>query len=219
MGQRGSVPPLVIMGVSGTGKTVVGRQVARALGRPFVDSDDLHSPANKAKMHAGIPLSDEDRAPWLSVVAARLASDPAPLIACSALKRSYRDLLRATAPRTVFVHLSGDRDVIAGHLNRRSHEFMSPELLDSQLATLEPLAADEAHLTIAIDAPIQAVCQTILEQLPAVFEDFENMTNAALPDIDARPPGPRRSEHRTTAPRTTEPIPTTDTTSRKRNHD
>lgn len=168
MVQRGSVPPLVIMGVSGTGKTVVGRWVARTLNRAFVDSDDLHSPANKAKMRAGIPLTDGDRAPWLSVVATELASEPAPLIACSALKRSYRDLLRATAPRTVFIHLSGDRDVIADHLNQRSHEFMSPALLDSQLATLEPLAEDEAHLTVAIDAPIPAVCRTILEQLPTI---------------------------------------------------
>ena len=139
-----TLPPLVIMGVSGTGKTVVGRQVAEALGVAFIDGDDLHTPENKAKMAAGIPLTDADRMPWLAAIATELSRRPAPLIACSALRRRYRDRLRIDAPSTFFIHLDGPRAVIADHLARRAHEFMSPTLLDSQLATLEALTPDEA---------------------------------------------------------------------------
>ncbi|WP_166973128.1 gluconokinase [Brevibacterium atlanticum] len=165
MGQRPSSSPLVIMGVSGTGKTVLGAQVAQALDRRFVDADDLHSAANKAKMASGTPLDDDDRAPWLAAVAAEAGRTPAPVIACSALKRSYRDLLRRAAPGLVFIHLDGPREVIAGHLARRDHEFMSPDLLDSQLATLEPLTGDEAHSVVDVDQTIPAVLDAILVEL------------------------------------------------------
>lgn len=165
MGQRPSSSPLVIMGVSGTGKTVLGAQVAQALERPFVDADDLHSAANKAKMASGTPLDDDDRAPWLDSVAAEAGREPAPVIACSALKRSYRDLLRKAAPDLVFIHLDGPRDVIADHLARRDHEFMSPDLLDSQLATLEPLAVEEAHAVVDVDQTIPAVLDAVLVAL------------------------------------------------------
>lgn len=165
MGQRPSPPPLVIMGVSGTGKTVLGAQVAQALDRRFVDADDLHSAANKAKMASGTPLDDDDRAPWLASVAAETGRAPAPIIACSALKRSYRDLLRRSAPDLVFIHLDGPREVIADHLARRDHEFMSPELLDSQLATLEPLAPEEAHAVVDVDRPILEVLNAILDRI------------------------------------------------------
>lgn len=165
MGHSPSLSPLVIMGVSGTGKTVLGAQVAQALDRRFVDADDLHSTANKAKMASGTPLDDDDRAPWLESVAAQAARAPAPVIACSALKRSYRDLLRTAAPDLAFIHLDGPREVIARHLARRDHEFMSPDLLDSQLATLEPLAPEEAHAIVDVDQPIPAVLNAILDQV------------------------------------------------------
>lgn len=161
-----TLPPLVIMGVSGTGKTVVGRQVAEALGVAFIDGDDLHTPENKAKMAAGIPLTDADRMPWLAAIATELSRRPAPLIACSALRRRYRDRLRIDAPNTFFIHLDGPRAVIADHLARRAHEFMSPTLLDSQLATLEALTPDEAHMVVSIEQSLPAVRQTILDLLP-----------------------------------------------------
>ncbi len=161
-----TLPPLVIMGVSGTGKTVVGQQVAEALGVTFIDGDDLHTPANKAKMAAGIPLTDTDRMPWLAAIATELSRLPAPLIACSALKRRYRDRLRIDAPATFFIHLDGPRAVIADHLARRAHEFMSPTLLDSQLSTLEALEPDEAHMVVSIEQSLPEVRQTILDLLP-----------------------------------------------------
>src|SRR5699024_3047904 len=105
MCQLTPLQPLLIMGVSGTGKIVIDAQVAQALDRRFVDADDLHPAANKSKMRSGVPLTDEDRAPWLDSVAAEAARAPAPVIACSALKRSYRDLLRKSAPELVFIHL------------------------------------------------------------------------------------------------------------------
>lgn len=182
-----SLPPLVIMGVSGTGKTAVGARVAADLGVTFIDGDDLHPSANKAKMHAGIPLDDADRIPWLESIATELSRVPAPLIACSALKRTYRDLLRTRAPRTFFIHLDGPRKVIAEHLARRSHEFMSPLLLDSQLATLEPLGEDEAHIVVSIEQPLSAVRRAVIASLRTAL--------AARP-AGTRPPEDRRDGSR-----------------------
>ncbi|WP_193071509.1 gluconokinase [Brevibacterium sp. FME17] len=160
------LPPLVIMGVSGTGKTLIGRRLAAELKLAFVDADDLHSPDNKAKMHAGVPLTDEDRWPWLRNVANELSATPPPVVACSALRRSYRDYLREQAPDTFFVHLTGDREIIVEHLARRSHEFMSPTLIDSQLETLEALTVEEAHFLAPINLSPAEVCRYIMERLP-----------------------------------------------------
>jgi gluconokinase len=135
---------IVAMGVSGAGKSTFGQALADRLDRPFIDADDLHPAANKAKMAAGLPLTDEDRAPWLEAVADAAAALPASVVACSALKRRYRDQLRRRDGSIVFVELDVDRDELARRLATRSHEFMSPTLLQSQLATLEPLAPDEA---------------------------------------------------------------------------
>ena len=132
---------VVVMGVSGSGKSTTGAALARKLGWPFVEGDDLHPPENVAKMAAGIPLADEDRWPWLDRIVAELrarskqSSDI--VLACSALKQRYRDRL-APAGNVRFVHLHGDRETIAARLAVRQHRYMPATLLDSQFATLEP---------------------------------------------------------------------------------
>lgn len=144
------VTVIVVMGVSGSGKTTVGTALAEALGVEYAEGDDFHSPANVAKMAAGIPLDDADREPWLDALAAWLAerSGRGGVVACSALKRVYRDRLRASAPHVFFLHL----DVPPGELRRRvaarRGHFMPPGLLASQLATLEPLDPDEYGRTV-----------------------------------------------------------------------
>ena len=143
-------PPVVVMGVSAVGKTTVGIALARLLRAEFVDADDLHPAASIAKMTAGIPLTDDDRIPWLGVVGRALR--PGTVTACSALKRSYRDLLRTEAPTTLFVHLEADPAWIAARAAERPAHFMPPSLLRSQLDTLEPLGWDEAGTTLVVDA-------------------------------------------------------------------
>ena len=145
-------PPLVVMGVSGVGKTTVGLELARRQNARFIDADDLHSPANIAKMSAGIPLVDDDRWPWLDLVGAALDAEPGVVVACSALRRVYRDRLRATAPATLFVHLAAAPERVAAQAEAREDHFMPPALLRSQIATLEPLGADEHGLTVTVDA-------------------------------------------------------------------
>jgi gluconokinase len=142
-------PSIIVMGVSGSGKSTVGALLATRLGLPFIDGDDLHPQANKQKMAAGIPLDDADRAPWLDTIAAALARAPV-VVACSALKRRYRDRLRANAPHVQFIYLAGLPDLLAQRLSTRSHEFMPPELLESQLAILEPPGSDENAFTVNI---------------------------------------------------------------------
>jgi carbohydrate kinase (thermoresistant glucokinase family) len=145
---------MVVMGVSGCGKTSVGEAIAEALAVQFVDGDDLHPEANKAKMGAGIPLDDEDRWPWLDKVGEVLAGADGAVVACSALKRMYRDRIRAAAPGTVFVHLNGTRELLWERMSARQNHFMPVSLLDSQLAILEPLQADEAGVTLDISASV-----------------------------------------------------------------
>ena len=137
----------VVMGVSGCGKTVIGTAFARALGVPFVEGDEFHPPENVKRMAAGIPLTDHDRAGWLTALAERLrvANDAGTglVMSCSALKRKYRDVLRVGAPDLRFVLVKGQRNLIAERLaNRRGH-YMPPSLLDSQIATLEEPSPDE----------------------------------------------------------------------------
>lgn len=145
-------PLLVLMGVSGSGKTTVGIALAAALGVPFRDADDLHPAANVAKMAAGHALTDDDRMPWLALVGAELAAAPDGLvIACSALKRMYREAILAAAPVTRFVLLEGSRELLESRVQHRHGHFMPASLLDSQLATLEPLAADEPGVTVSLD--------------------------------------------------------------------
>lgn len=142
---------VVVMGVSGCGKSTVGALLAERLGVPFVDGDGLHPAANVAKMSAGVPLTDEDRWPWLQAVGEAIADRPhGAVMACSALRRVYRDVIRRTAPGTVFVHLHGSRDLLAARMAARPGHFMPPSLLDSQLATLEPLEPDEVGVALDV---------------------------------------------------------------------
>lgn len=145
-------PQVVVMGVSGSGKSTVGEQVAELLGVPFVDGDALHPAANVAKMASGIPLTDEDRIPWLRAVGRALAeaSPEGGVVACSALKRSYRDLIRSEAPDVLFAELDGDRALLAARMAARPGHFMPVSLLDSQLATLEPLQPEEHGLRLDV---------------------------------------------------------------------
>lgn len=147
-----SVQHVVVMGVSGSGKSTVGELLARCIGGSFIDGDLLHPAANVAKMESGTPLNDEDRRPWLQAIGRQLADagDHALVIACSALKRSYRDIIRAADPRARFVHLHGPAELLAARLEKRRGHFMPSSLLDSQLAALEPLQPDEPGFTLDI---------------------------------------------------------------------
>lgn len=146
---------IVIMGVSGSGKTTIGHGLAAELQVPFVDGDDLHPAANVRKMAAGTPLTDEDRAPWLARVGEVLGSASGIVIACSALRRAYRDAIRARAPDAFFVQLDVDPAELQSRVQSRHHRYMPASLLASQLAALEPLGDDEAgvHVDAAGEAP------------------------------------------------------------------
>ena len=160
---------VTVMGVSGSGKTTVGAALAQRLRVPFEDADDLHPPANVAKMSAGIPLDDADRMPWLRAVGAWQVEHRVTggVMSCSALRRSYRDILREVAPEQVFVHLAGDRDVIARRVAGRPGHVMPAALVDSQFATLEPLEPDERGVTLDIDQPIDALVDACVAALGA----------------------------------------------------
>jgi gluconokinase len=160
---------IVIMGVSGCGKSSVGAGLSDRLGIPYRDGDDLHPAANVDKMRAGLALTDADRWPWLDRVAQVLATDAPVIVGCSALRRAYRDRLRAGAGGPVlFVHLSGSRALIAGRMAARKGHYMPDSLLDSQFAALEApdnsLGPDSA-LTLDIDAPLPALIDTIATHL------------------------------------------------------
>ena len=149
------------MGVSGSGKTTVARQLAERLGWSFAEADEFHPPQNVAKMASGVPLDDADRWPWLADLRdwldARAAAGQDVVLTFSALKRAYRDVLRSAAPRVRFVHLSADRAVLAERMGLRSGHYMPASLLDSQLAALEPLADDEDGVVVDVDAPVPEV--------------------------------------------------------------
>jgi carbohydrate kinase (thermoresistant glucokinase family) len=152
------------MGVSGSGKTTVGAALADALGLRFVDGDALHPAANVAKMAAGIPLDDADRAPWLDAIGAVLATGPV-VVACSALKRAYRDRLRAAAPELQLVFLDGSRELLASRMAARPGHFMPASLLDSQLATLERPDPDEYPVTVDVVAPVPEIVASLMKRI------------------------------------------------------
>lgn len=156
------------MGVSGSGKSTVGSALAARLGVPFVDGDDLHPAANVDRMRAGVPLTDEDRGPWLDAVGSWLAAHPdGGVTACSALRRAYRDRLRVHAPAAWFVHLDGDPALVAERQAARRGHFMPASLQASQQATLEPLEADEAGIRVDVALPPEALVDRVLALLPA----------------------------------------------------
>lgn len=160
---------LVVMGVSGSGKSTVGAAIAQRLRVPFADADDLHPPENIAKMSAGIALDDHDRHPWLETIGEWLAAHDADggVVSCSALKRKYRDQLRHHAHRVQFLHLEGSPAVIAGRQAARPGHFMPSSLLASQFATLEPLAPDEHGLVIDVDQTVDLIVQEYVDRAVA----------------------------------------------------
>jgi carbohydrate kinase (thermoresistant glucokinase family) len=162
---------LVVMGVSGCGKTTVAAGLAHRYGWVLLEGDAFHPPANVAKMKAGIPLTDDDRWPWLRAIAARAAElrgqGVSAAVACSALKRAYRDILVGGHPDVVLLYLRGSRALIAARMAQRKGHFMPTALLDSQFATLQEPGADENPLILDIGAPVDAVIEGAAKILEA----------------------------------------------------
>jgi len=157
-------PLVVVMGVSGSGKSTIGAALAQRLGVPFVDADDLHPAANIAKMTRGEALDDHDRYPWLETIGGWLADHPGGgVVGCSALKRRYRDQLRHHAHTVEFLHLYGTPEVIARRQASRPGHFMPPSLLTSQFATLEALEPDERGVVLDVDQPVDDIVQEYVD--------------------------------------------------------
>lgn len=162
------------MGTQGVGKSTIGELLGEALGVPFIDGDRLHPAKNVQKMASGIPLTDADRDPWLHAVGETLAEhqkNGGAVVACSALKRSYRDLLRQNVPGAYIVELWGPPALVQARVQARSHEFMPPTLLQSQYATLEPLADDERGIRVNVE-------RTPAEIVDVVLADYRSATKA-----------------------------------------
>lgn len=162
---------LIVMGVSGVGKTTVARALADRIGGRYIEADAFHPPENIAAMAAGTPLTDRMRQPWLVALSdamrqARASQPDTPVVvACSALKRSYRDILRASNPDAVTVYLSADPDVIRARITARTDHFMPPSLLESQLSTLEPPASDEVCLTVDASRTPEEIAASVCHNL------------------------------------------------------
>ena len=158
----------VVMGVTGSGKSTVGAMLAQTIGVEFVEGDEYHSPENVRRMASGSPLTDEDRADWLRSLAARIEEAKKAgnglVLACSALRRSYRDILRAADPDLTFLFLKGSESLIAGRIAGRRDHFMPPPLLDSQLATLEEPAQDENVVVCDISRTPQSIVDAVVDR-------------------------------------------------------
>lgn len=170
-------PPLiVVMGVSGVGKTTVAMLLAERLGLPYAEADDFHPAANIAKMSAGIPLNDQDRDPWLRGIGAWLRdrgqAGTGGVVTCSALKRRYRDLLREYCSEAFFLHLSGGHELVEDRMSHRVGHFMPTSLLDSQYATLEPLLADERGTVLDVGATPEELVEMAVARLQPVNGDL-----------------------------------------------
>ncbi|MET7543835.1 gluconokinase [Streptomyces sp. NPDC005507] len=171
-------PCIVVAGVSGTGKSTLGRLLADRLGVPFAEADDFHPPGNIAKMSAGVPLDDEDRRPWLESIGhwlrERDANGSGGVIACSALKRRYRSTLRAACPDVYFLQLTASRDLLAERISQRTAHVMPKTLLDSQLAALGPLTPDEPGATLDAGTAPDAITDMVIDLIPwSAIEDRE----------------------------------------------
>lgn len=166
-------PLVVVMGVSGSGKSTVGRGLADALGVHFIDGDDLHPAANVSKMASGAPLTDADRWPWLADVGRTLRDhrDSGLVIACSALRRIYRKVILWEEPRTRFLHLHGDPRIIHTRMSARSEHFMPMTLLADQLSTLEDLAPDERGTVLDVGLPIDDLVRLALHAATAAADE------------------------------------------------
>jgi gluconokinase len=162
---------IVVMGVSGSGKSTVAAGLVDRLGWEFAEGDDFHPPANVAKMRNGVPLDDDDRWPWLRTLAAWIGeheqAGKSAVVTCSALKRSYRDLLRDGHPSVWFAHVTADAEQIRDRVQRRTGHYMPPSLLDSQLATLEPLQDDEPGASVSGAGQPDEVVDALLATLRA----------------------------------------------------
>ena len=160
---------VIVMGVSGAGKTRIGRDVAKRMGWTFIEGDDLHTEANRQKMAAGTPLTDDDRWPWLARIADAAreieAAGGSVVIACSALKQVYRDRLRTAGAEVRFVHLAGDTDIIARRMTARRNHYMPPGLLESQIATLEVPSEDERVMSFDVSARAQSTVAGVVRWL------------------------------------------------------
>jgi gluconokinase len=170
VGSEGKGPcALIVMGVSGAGKSTVGEALAARLGWRYEDGDAFHPASNVAKMHAGHPLTDEDRWPWLRAIADEIdrvcKAGGQVVIACSALRRAYRDVLLHGRKDVRLVYLDGTEPLIGDRLSHRHGHFMPPGLLASQFATLEPPGADEHAVRVSIDAPVEIIVDDVLNQL------------------------------------------------------
>ena len=176
------------MGVSGAGKTTVGQAIAHLLGWPFEDADSLHPAANISRMHAGHPLDDRDRAPWLALVrawvAARLAAGQPGVLACSLLRRAYRDIVIAGDQRIALIHLTSTPAVLSHRVQTRGAHFMPASLLHTQLETLEPPTEDEHALSVPTDHTAQQTAREVLAGL-------RQARPGALPLDPAGAEGPR----------------------------
>jgi gluconokinase len=161
---------LVVMGVSGSGKTTVGKLLAERLGWQYQEGDAMHPPENVAKMSAGTPLSDADRTPWLRRIADRIdtwrSRGEAGVVTCSALKRSYRDIIIGDRPDVGLVHLRGSRELIGARMAARKGHFMPAALLDTQFATLQEPSPEERAITVDVDGTPAEIVDEILRRLP-----------------------------------------------------
>lgn len=159
---------IVVMGVSGAGKSTIAELLSQRLHRPLIEGDSMHPPGNIAKMSQGVPLDDDDRLPWLEAIAARIdearRSHKPVIVTCSALKRAYRDILTGRHDDVGFVYLRGTKDLIASRLKARTDHFMPPGLLDSQFAALQEPGTDEPTIEIAIDATPAEIADRIVQQ-------------------------------------------------------
>ncbi|NNU26841.1 gluconokinase [Isoptericola sediminis] len=164
-----AVTHVVVMGVAGSGKTTVAALLAERLGVTYAEADQFHPPANIAKMTAGTPLTDDDRAPWLATIRDWLSAEADAgrpgVVTCSALRRAYRDVLRGAHGRVRFVHLDGPPELLAERMGGRTGHFMPATLLPSQLATLEPLGADEDGTTVSVAAEPADIVDTVVDRL------------------------------------------------------
>lgn len=170
---KSAAPLVVVMGVSGCGKSTVGRLIAKRLSCEFLEGDDLHPPRNLERMAAGIALTDHDRRDWLKAIAEQLADAHAAryglIVSCSALKSSYRNQLRTASNALAFVHIHGSLDVLEARMQSRTGHFMPPSLLASQLQTLEPPGPDERSITLDVAWPAEQIAEQACAWLAKPF--------------------------------------------------